>query len=145
MFNACFQYSLLFRIYNQNRWRNNLLSYLVYYFFSLFYLFQWQLYSGPTSGNVQLVFAFVGEFPLDIMVEVSGGKLLSQKSQAPVPLSSFIQAFVVDEMSHRGFINGMYCVNMRWHWVRSQVFVKDWGVELEWIKILLSSLAKMRR
>ena len=41
---------------------------------------------------MRLVFALVGDFSLDIMVEVSGGKLLSQKSQAPVPLSSFIQA-----------------------------------------------------
>ena len=79
------------------------------------------------------------------MVEVSGGKLLSQKLQAPVPLSSFIQAFVVDEMSHRGFIIWMYCVNIRWDWVGSQVFFKDWGVELEWIKIFLLGLAKMKR
>ena len=51
---------------------------------------------------MRLVFALVGDFSLDIMVEVSGGKLLSQKSQAPVPLSSFIQAFAVVEKSHGG-------------------------------------------
>ena len=39
---------------------------------------------------MRLVFALVGYFSLDIMVEVSGGKLLSQKSKVPVPLSSFI-------------------------------------------------------
>ena len=53
---------------------------------------------------MRLVFALIGDFSLDIMVEVSGGKLLSQKSQAPVPLLSFIQAFAVVEMSHGGFI-----------------------------------------
>ena len=53
---------------------------------------------------MRLVFALVGDFSLDIMVEVSGGKLLSQKSQAPVPLSSFIQAFTVGERSRRGVI-----------------------------------------
>ena len=72
---------------------------------SLFvYLSQWQLYSGLTRDDVRLVFALVCDFSLDIMVEVSGGKLLSQKSQAPVPLLSFIQAFAVVERSHGGFI-----------------------------------------
>ena len=51
---------------------------------------------------MRLVFALVGYFSLDIMVKVSGGKLLSQKSQAPVPLLSFIQAFAVVEKSHGG-------------------------------------------
>ena len=53
---------------------------------------------------MRLVFALVDDFSLDIMVEVSGGKLLSQKSQAPVPLSSFIQAFAVVQRSHGGVI-----------------------------------------
>ena len=53
---------------------------------------------------MRLVFALVSDFPLDITVEVSGGKLSSQKSQAPVLLSSFIQAFAVDERSHGGVI-----------------------------------------
>ena len=55
-------------------------------------------------GDVRLVFALVGDFSLDIIVEVSGGKLLSQKSQAPVPISSFIQAFAVVERSYGGVI-----------------------------------------
>ena len=39
-----------------------------------------------------------------IMVEVSGGKLLSQKAQVPVPLSSSFQDFAVDERNYRGII-----------------------------------------
>ena len=50
---------------------------------------------GAHRGDVRLVFAFVGDFSLDIMGEVSGGKLLSQKSQAFVPRLSFIQTFAV--------------------------------------------------
>ena len=38
------------------------------------------------------------------MVEVSGGKLLSQKAQAPVFLSSTFQYFAVDERNYRGII-----------------------------------------
>ena len=53
---------------------------------------------------MRLVFAFVGNFPLDFMVELSGGELLSRKSQTPVPLSSFLQAFTVDKRSHGGVI-----------------------------------------
>ena len=51
-----------------------------------------------------VVVALVGDLSLNIMGEVSGGKLLLKKSQAPVPLSSFLQAFVVVERIHGGVI-----------------------------------------
>ena len=51
---------------------------------------------------MRYVFALVVDFSLGIMVEVSGGKLLSQKSQAFVPRSSFLQTFAVVERSHGG-------------------------------------------
>ena len=53
---------------------------------------------------MRLVFAFVGDFPLDIKVELSGGELFSQKSQAPVPFLFFLQAFTVDKRSYGGVI-----------------------------------------
>ena len=53
---------------------------------------------------MRLVVALVGDLSLNIMGEVSGGKLLLQKSQAPVPLSSFLQAFAVVERIHGGVI-----------------------------------------
>ena len=61
---------------------------------------------------MRLVFAFVGDFPLNIMVELSGGESLTQRSQAPVPFSSFLQAFTVEERSHGGIIVSIYRVNM---------------------------------
>ena len=46
------------------------------------------------------------------MDEVSGGKLLSQKSQTPVFPLPFVQAFTIDEISHGETIFVGYSVSI---------------------------------